>query len=104
MVHPRRLSRHGERGQALEYSLILALVAVGLLSVLVVLGATTKRVYSQSASAVSVSARYSPTGGLGPAGPGSSGVSPASSATPSDSIGGSESPDSLSGPTYSGRN
>ena len=104
MVHPRRPSRHGERGQALEYSLILVLVAVGLMTVLAVLRATTQRVYSHSASAVKISASYSPSGGVRLTTPSSTAVIPASLGTPSDGTNDKESPDSLSGTTYSRTN
>ncbi len=113
MVLPRRPSRLGERGQALEYSLILVLIAVGLVAVLGLIGKTTRKVYAESASAVKLPESYSPAGGFQVTPPSSSvAVTPASSDAPSDSTASdstasdstaSDSSDALSGPTYSHR-
>lgn len=109
MVLPRRPSRLGERGQALEYSLILVLIAVGLVAMLSLIGKTTRKVYAESASAVKLPESYSPAGGYPVTTPSPSVTgTPSSSDTPSDSTASdstasdstaSGSSDSLSGPT-----
>lgn len=96
MVNPRRSSRFGEQGLALEYSLILVLVAVGLVAVLGLVGKSTKRVYARNSSAMTLPSGY-PTSDVGTSIPSSFSVSvtPASPTAPPDSTGGAESPDSL---------
>jgi Flp pilus assembly pilin Flp len=99
MVNPHRSSRLGERGQAVEYSLILVLIAIGLVAVLGLVGKSTKRVYAKNSSAMALPSGY-PTSDVGTALPSSFsvGVTPASPTAPPDSTGGAESPDSLSNP------
>ncbi len=104
MVYPRRSSRLGEKGQAVEYSLLLVLIGVGMMAVLGLVGKTTKRIYAETSSAVTHPASYAPGGGVSTTTPSLTvGVPAASPAAPSDSTGSAASPDSLNALIYSQR-
>lgn len=96
MVRPRRLLRLGERGQAVEYALILVLLAVGLVTALMLLSRRTKQVYADSAARiVSPSGYTAPGSGMGMGMGGGSAGRPVTSVAPSDSTGSADSPDSV---------
>jgi Flp pilus assembly pilin Flp len=108
MATQRRSPRLGERGQALEYALIIALIGVGLVSAVALLAGSTKRLYSQTSSATILpESNPASNGGMamtiqspsGNGAPGSVGAPPGSSdnAEPSDSS--AAPPDSLNSAT-----
>jgi len=97
MVHPRRPRCLGERGQAVEYSLIVLLIAVSLIAILGLAGKTTKRVYTKTSSAIAVPASYAASGGGGPSPTPAlvTTVIPPAVEAPPDSTANADSPDSL---------
>jgi hypothetical protein len=93
MVNPRRPSRHGERGQTVEYVLILVLIGGGLLVALGLMVRSTKRMYAGTSSAIALPASYpAHDGGVAMSRSGAPDGSPAAS---SDSAGSAESSDSM---------
>lgn len=97
MVDQRRSSRRGERGQALEYALIIAVVGAGLLGALGLVASTTKRLYTRTSAATALPAAYPAADGgmaMTTQSPGES-VPSAGSTVPPDSTGNVEPSDSL---------